>query len=92
MDFPQDMGPHNASTLISEERPSKRAKLLLDDDDETSDSSSNAPGGVSVNQKVDGKDKSGFRVNEEYARRFEHNQRRAEIHRCTHCVPLPSLC
>lgn len=89
--FPEDMDPHNTSTLISEERPSKRAKLLLDDD-ETSDSSSNAPGGVSINQRTNGKDNSGFRVNEEYARRFEHNQRRAEIHRCVHCVPLPSLC
>ncbi|MCJ1351475.1 MAG: KRRI-Interacting protein 1 [Icmadophila ericetorum] len=68
------------STLISEGRPSKRVKLLLDDDD-SSDSSSPTSGGVLLKETARGGGNSGFRVNEEYARRFEHNQRRAEIHR-----------
>lgn len=43
---------------------------LLDDSDSDSDD-----GGVQL-------DKGGFKVNEEYARRFEHNKKREEQHRC----------
>lgn len=47
------------------ERPEKKAKLLDHTDDEDSDAETGA----------------GFKVNEEYARRFEHNKKRAEQHR-----------
>ena len=48
------------------EPPAKKAKLLDNTDDEGSDSD----GGVSL------------KVNEEYARKFEHNKKRAEQFRC----------
>ncbi|KAJ4378987.1 Kinetochore protein Spc24 [Didymella sp. IMI 355093] len=47
------------------ERPEKKAKLLDNTDDEDSEAETGA----------------GFKVNEEYARRFEHNKKRAEQHR-----------
>lgn len=57
-------------------RPAKRAKLLGDSDDEDDDPAS----GVSL------------KVNEEYARRFEHNKEREEQHRCMHDFTSPRLC
>jgi hypothetical protein len=51
-------------------RPAKKTKLLDDSDDETDGEA----GGVSL------------KVNEEYARRFEHNKKREDKHRCTHGV------
>ncbi|KAF1829558.1 Krr1-domain-containing protein [Decorospora gaudefroyi] len=57
---------NGASTPSASERPGKKAKLLDNTDDEGSDSDG---GGVSLN------------VNEEYARRFEYNKKRAEQHR-----------
>ena len=74
---------------LHDERPTKRVKLLLEDEDEDEDvdrtTSSTVSGGVALNASRYGKDGLkglDFKVNEEYARRFEHNQRRAEIHRC----------
>ncbi|TKX23539.1 hypothetical protein C1H76_4051 [Elsinoe australis] len=54
------------------ERPSKRAKLLSDDE---SSSSSDEAGGVALTNG------SGLKINEEYAKRFEHNKKREERHR-----------
>jgi protein KRI1 len=51
-------------------RPAKRAKLIQDES-ESSDESSDNDGGVPI-----------LKVNEEYARRFEHNKKREEMHRC----------
>lgn len=59
----------------SAERPRKRVKLLLEDDSSSGSDSSDVSGGVALN------DHPNFKVNEEYARRFEHNQKRAELHR-----------
>lgn len=50
------------------ERPEKKARLLDNTDDEDSEVETGA----------------GFKVNEEYARRFEHNKKRAEQHRRTY--------
>jgi len=50
------------------EPPTKKAKLLDNTDDEGSDDEDNQ-GGVSL------------KVNEDYARRFEYNKKRAELHR-----------
>jgi hypothetical protein len=52
------------------EPPAKKAKLLDNTDDEGSDSDG---GGVSL------------KVNEEYARKYEHNKKRAEQFRRMHC-------
>ena len=66
----------------NEERPAKRVKLLSDDDDPEDDSMSNASGGISLSRQSLEADDTGFKINEEYARRFEHNQKRAELHQC----------
>ncbi|KAL4768900.1 KRI1-like family C-terminal-domain-containing protein [Aspergillus nidulans var. acristatus] len=54
------------------EPPAKRSRKLLEDD--SSSDSENESGGVSL---VDSG--AGFKINEEYARRFEHNKRREEL-------------
>ncbi|MCJ1382562.1 KRRI-Interacting protein 1 [Xylographa soralifera] len=59
----------------------KRIKLLLEDDSSDDGNSSDVTGGVALKLDHAPLSENGFRVNEEYARRFEHNQRRAEIHR-----------
>lgn len=46
-------------------------RKLLDDSDSDSDD-----GGAPVEAEA------GFKVNEEFARRFEHNKKREELHRC----------
>lgn len=55
----------NGDLVVTENRPQKKAKLLDHTDDEDSEAETGA----------------GFKVNEEYARRFEHNKKRAEQHR-----------
>lgn len=55
------------------EPPSKKMRTLLDDDG-SSDSGDSA-GGVSIADPGD----AGFKINEEYARRFEHNKKREEV-------------
>lgn len=53
--------------------PGKR-KLLEDSDSDSED------GGAQIQD-------TGFKVNEEYARRFEHNKKREELHRCMFLYP-----
>jgi len=64
-------------------RPQKKARTLLESDgsDEETGTSS-PPGGVAVTNgtKIDEGDT--FQVNKEFARRFEHNKEREELHRC----------
>lgn len=52
------------------EPPSKKPRKLMEDSD--SDSDSDSQGGVSVAPDT------GFKINEEYARRFEYNKKREE--------------
>ncbi|KAJ5678889.1 hypothetical protein N7462_007133 [Penicillium macrosclerotiorum] len=59
------------------EPPSKKMKTLLDDDS-SSDSGDDA-GGVSLGNTAD----LGFKINEDYARRFEHNKKREEYGKTT---------
>ncbi|EON63489.1 hypothetical protein W97_02717 [Coniosporium apollinis CBS 100218] len=59
------------------ERPSKRIKLLDDSASEASDAES--PDQADENSESDGG--VSLRINEEYARRFEHNKKREERHR-----------
>jgi protein KRI1 len=49
-------------------------KDLLD-----SDSSGDESGGVPLT------DETYFKINEDYARRFAHNKKREELHRCKQC-------
>lgn len=73
-----------AMTSKSGAADAKRSKRnLLEDSDSDSDD-----GGTQI-------ETSGFKVNEEYAKRFEHNKKREERHRCkseqTPCS-MPCLC
>ena len=71
----------------------KRTKLLLDN--ENSDNDSDASGGVSINGHENDVASNGFTVNQDFARRFEHNKKREELHRCRFpCLLLfdESLC
>jgi protein KRI1 len=54
------------------EPPSKKMRKLLDDD--SSDSGDDA-GGVSLGKSPE----AGFKVNAEYAKRFEYNKKREEV-------------
>ncbi|KAJ6187579.1 hypothetical protein N7519_002487 [Penicillium mononematosum] len=58
------------------EPPSKKMRKLLDDDSD-SDSGDDAGGVLLDKQSSD----TGFKVNEDYARRFEHNKKREEVAR-----------
>ncbi|KAF3394542.1 Protein kri1 [Penicillium rolfsii] len=55
------------------EPPSKKARTLWEDDS-SSDSGDDA-GGVSLTKAPE----AGFKINEDYARRFEHNKKREEV-------------
>ena len=75
---------------VSTDRPAKRIKLLSDDEKTDGGNSSDSYGGVILNSSNPTKNGSDFKINEEYARRFEHNQRRVELQRCK--LPVhPSL-
>ncbi|KAF2650120.1 hypothetical protein K491DRAFT_667789 [Lophiostoma macrostomum CBS 122681] len=61
----RDSDEHATSRDFPDERPAKKAKLL----DETDEESGGEDGAATL------------KVNEEYAQRFNHNQKRAEMHR-----------
>lgn len=61
------------------EPPSKKQRKLLDD--ESSSDSGDESGGVPIGMQSP--EDSGFKINEEYARRFEHNKKREELQKCT---------
>lgn len=59
--------------------------MLLDDSDSNGDSDGEA-GGVKVNRASD--ETFNFKINEEFARRFEHNKKREELQKCMFPKPL----
>lgn len=61
----------NGSKKVKHNDLSKAKKPSLLEDSDSSDSES---GGAELNPE--------FNINEEYARRFEHNKKREELHRC----------
>lgn len=72
------------SPLASESKKTKhhngesappKSTVMYDSDSESSDESG---GGAKL-------DEPAFKINEEYAKRFEHNKKRAELHRCMFC-------
>lgn len=65
-------------------RPQKRTKTLLDKDNSSNDedSASRVAEGVSRGQDESTSDGYGFTINQEYARRFEHNKKREEQQKC----------
>ena len=69
--------------------PQKKVKLLLDDEDSCNSSShSSQVEGVSLSKDAEPGSEHGFTVNQEFARRFEYNKKREELHRRTSlCIP-----
>ncbi|GAB1732304.1 hypothetical protein NU195Hw_g121t1 [Hortaea werneckii] len=64
----------------STSRPAKRAKLLSDDEPSSSEDEGGRKAGVALPSKPD-EAQNGFKINAEYAKRFEHNKKREERHR-----------
>ncbi|KAI7113752.1 hypothetical protein KC337_g18035, partial [Hortaea werneckii] len=64
----------------STSRPAKRAKLLSDDEASSSEDEGGRKAGVALPSQPD-EAQNGFKINAEYAKRFEHNKKREERHR-----------
>ncbi len=62
-------------------RPQKKARILLESDGSDEDTAS-LSGGVAVTNGTNIDEGNTFQVNQEFARRFEHNKEREELHRC----------
>ena len=64
------------------ERPTKRLKTFLAEDNTSDeDSVSSVKRGVPVDYDESETTGHGFKVNREFARRFEHNKKREELHK-----------
>src|ERR1700753_175318 len=64
------------------ERPTKRVKLLNNDSSEESASE------TSFNHREVAENQHGFKINKDYARRFEHNKQREDKQRRKYLFPL----
>jgi hypothetical protein len=58
------------------ERPAKRTKLLSDSESDGSDNE-----GVKLPKPKKSSMKAEFKINDEFAKRYEHNNKRADLHR-----------
>jgi protein KRI1 len=80
--------PKRKADVVTQARKSNKSKKakhsttterlkpnLLDDSDSTSSSEDDSVGGA----KLEG---PGFNINEDYAKRFEHNKKREELQKC----------
>ena len=70
-------GIKRARTNGTVDFPSKKVKILSEDEGSEDDSDESVDGGATVDQNG-----PSFKINEEYALRFEHNKKREELHRC----------
>ena len=61
------------------ERLEKRLKSLLQDDTSDKDSESSVAGGVPLERSTSPPNENGFTINQDFARRFEHNKKREEL-------------
>ena len=61
------------------EPPTKRPSQLFDDDEDAS--SSESENNLAISNGAD-KTTNGFKINDEYARRFEYNKKREETQQC----------
>lgn len=77
-----------AEPSLGSGRPEKKIKTLLEDDDSSDNEKI-------VNCKTkksfeNGTDlAAGFKINEHFANRFEHNKKRAELHSCQWGMTIP---
>ena len=65
------------------EPPTKKPRRMLLDDRSSEDESGEHLGGVTLDNADDLLRQPSFKINEEYARRFEHNKKREELQHCT---------
>ena len=63
--------------LSAKPNTTKKANLLVDSDSDSS-SEDESDGGAPLEEQ-------GFKINEEFAKRFEHNKKREELQRCKAC-------
>ena len=83
-------GRHDAKRQRAEpveDRPSKRLKALLEEDDSSYEEAEKTSGHDSTVQ--DDESATGdhsFRINHDFARRFEHNKKRDELHKREYCL------
>ncbi|KAL9125273.1 MAG: hypothetical protein Q9217_005498 [Psora testacea] len=75
-------GNKRAGGPTFEEPLPKRNKALLEDDSSEDDSALPEIGGVAVASSAVANGVGVLEVNEEFARRFEHNKKREELHKC----------
>lgn len=77
--------------LGDSERPQKRVKGLLDEDcsSEHDQSTSGSAGGVRISERKASPAEDGFKINENFARRFDHNKKREELQRCNRNHAFP---
>jgi len=75
----------NGSKKAKHDKITKVVKpSLLDDSDSASSSEDESDGGAQLEEP-------GFKINEEYAKRFEHNKKREELRRCKFVAQIPYL-
>ncbi len=72
-------------------RPEKRAKPLLEDDTSDEESESSVSGDVPSERQISPINGKGFTVNQDFAKRFEHNKKREELQKRTYGQPKLSL-
>ncbi len=66
----------NGSKKAKHDTPTGKIRPnLLDDSDSVNSSDDDSVGGAKLEE-------SEFKINEEYAKRFEHNKKREELHKC----------
>ena len=70
------------STHMSAERPSKRARLLFEDHP-SEDSEGEIPAELNTSGQTHNRAEKPLKINNEYARRFEHNKKREELQKCS---------
>ena len=67
---------------VESERPTKRLKALLGENDNSdNDDLSSEEGELPLRNKRTETGVHGFKVNHDFARRFEHNKKREELHK-----------
>ena len=67
--------PHSVDDL----RPEKKSRPLLEVDTSEEENESISSGGVALNSSVSPINQNGFTINQDFARRFEHNKKREEL-------------
>ena len=67
-------------SVMESEPPRKKARSLLEDDDASATSFDDAPGGALLSSESSS---NVLTINQEFARRFEHNKRREELQKRT---------